>query len=571
MKTRMSILSVVCLISCFVIAGLATPAHADPDYYADRLSREHRVASDVDEWIERGNATITASPRFEDGVRLTAWANEAQNTEDYEFAIASAVYLFEIPAGTQYIEVLVRYRGEPHRLEIEDYDEPIAGRAWIRNTKRETTRRGYYDENAKETRYGDTFVLRAKNRSEHIKIPATGHVKDGWMELHIVAEGGEQIDVEYLEVSTYRRQPKVRVIQRYTPTYRWRPWHRYTYLYFYDGPIYYATDYDYYLRWSYPIYDHHYLSIRSYYGGYLGRYRGYYPSAYYRCYSPYYYSGSRSYYGGTPKVYQRRTQLNRWSAKHETTRRQYSRSRLSANSQAGNRTAVRRSVRTTLEDHRRQTPATTERIARQSIITQKQRARVSTSTLRQSKVRQSTYATGSTGSTSTLSKQRRYPAATTQGTNRYSSSTRTQRTTPLYRRSTQTQRTTPLYRRSTTSSNRSVSSSTSSTSRPKYRTTTSNSSSSRAKYRTTTSNSSSSRSRSSISRSTTSSSRERSSVSRSSSSSSRSRTSVSRSSSTKTRTRPTTSSSSSSRSSSKSSDDDDDDRSRTTQRTKRRR
>ena len=570
MKTRISILSVVCLISCFVIVGLVTPANADRDYYADRLSREHRVASDVDEWIERGNATITASPRFEDGVRLTAWANDTQNTEDYEFAIASAVYLFEIPAGTQYIEILVRYRGEPHRLEIEDYDEPIAGRAWIRNTKRETTRRGYYDENAKETRYGDTFVLRAKNRSEHIKIPATGHVKDGWMELHIVAEGGEQIDVEYLEVSTYRRQPKVRVIQRYTPTYRWRPWHRYTYLYFYDGPIYYATDYDYYLRWSYPIYDHHYLSIRSYYGGYLGRYRAYHPNAYYRCYSPYYYSGSRSYYGGTPKVYQRRTQLNRWSAKHETTRRQYSRSRLSANNQGGNRTAVRRSVRTTLENHRRQTPATTDRIARQSIITQKQRARASTSTLRQSKVRQSTYASGSTRSTSTLSKQRRSPATTTQSANRYSSST-------------QTRRTTPLYRRSTTTSNRSFSSSTSSTSRPKYRTTTSNSTSrpkyrtttsnstSRPKYRTTTSNSSSSRSRSSVSRSSTSSSRERSSVSRSSSSSSRSRTSANRSSSTKTRTRPTTSSSSSSRSSSSSSNDDDDDRSRTTQRTKRRR
>ena len=59
-------------------------------------------------------------PRFEDGVRLTAWANGAENANDYEFAIASAVYLFEIPVGTQYIEILVRYRGEPHRLEIED-------------------------------------------------------------------------------------------------------------------------------------------------------------------------------------------------------------------------------------------------------------------------------------------------------------------------------------------------------------------------------------------------------------------------------------------------------------------
>ena len=547
MKTRISILSTVCIISCFLFVGLLSPIAADYDYYTDRLSREHRVANEVDEWIERGSATITASPRFEDGIRLTAWSNTAQNADDYEFAIASAVYLFEIPSGTQYIEILVRYRGEPHRLEIEDYEEPIAGRAWIRNTKREATRRGYYDENASETRYGDTFVLRAKNRSEHIKIPAVGHVKDGWMELHIVAEGGEQIDVEHIEVSTYRRQPKVKIIQRYTPTYRWRPWHRYTYLYFYDGPVYYATDYDYYLRWSYPIYDHRYLSIRSYYGGYLGRYRGYYPSAYYRYYSPYYGSYHGSYYSGTPKVHQRRTRLNKWSTQHEATRRQYSRSRLSANSRQAERSAVRRSVRTTLENHRKQTPATTERVARRTIIAQKQRALASASTLRQSSVKQSVYDSGGT-----VSKQRRYTANTPQRVNRYSRPIETQRPTPLYRRP------------STTSSSRSYSSSTSNSSASKYRSTTSSSRTSRA-------NTSVSRSR------TTSTSRERTSVSRSTSSS-RSRTSASRSTATKTRTRPTTSSSSVSRSSSSSNDDDDkrsssssSSRSRTTERTKRRR
>jgi len=187
--------------------------------------------------------------------------------------------------------------------------------------------------------------------------------------------------VEYIEVSTYNRQPKIRVIQRYTPTYRWRPWHRYTYIYFYDGPVYYATDYDYYLRWSYPIYDHHYLSIRSYYGGYLGYYHTHYPSAYYRCYSPYY-----GAYRGTPKVYQRRTQLNRWSARHEATRRQYSRSRLSANIQRGDRIAVRNTVRTTLENHRRQTPATTGRVARESVISRKQRALASTAAPQRSHV-----------------------------------------------------------------------------------------------------------------------------------------------------------------------------------------
>ena len=524
MKTRISVFSAVCLISCFLIVGLLSSVAADYDYYADRLSREHRVANEVDEWIERGNATITASPRFEDGVRLTAWANNGQSTDEYEFAIASAVYLFEIPVGAQSIEILVRYRGEPHHLEIEDYEEPIAGRAWIRNTKREVTRRGYHDENASETRYGDTFVLRAKNRSERIKIPAVGHVKDGWMELHVVAEGGEQIDVEYIEVSTYRRQPKVRVIQRYTPTYRWRPWHRYTYLYFYDGPVYYSTDYDYYLRWSYPIYDHHYLSIRSYYGGYLGRYRGYYPSAYYRYYSPYY-GSYHGYYRGTPKVYQRRTQLNRWSAQHETTRRQYSRSRLAANSRQTDRSVVRRNVRTTLENHRKRTPATTERVARRSIIEEKRRALASAATARQSSIRRSTYA-----SRDTVSKQRRYP---TQSATRYSRSTDPQRTTPLYRRP------------STTSSSRTYSSGTSRSSGPTYRSTTSNSSGTR-------SNASVSRSR------TSSTSRERTSLSRSrTSSTSRAKTSVSRSKTTKTRTRSTTSSSSVSRSSSSSKDDDD--------------
>ncbi len=536
MKTRISILSVVCLISCFAITGLSTPAAADYDYYADRLSREHRVANDIDEWIERGNATITASPRFEDGVRLTAWANAAEDANNYEFAIASAVYLFEISTGAQYIEILVRYRGEPHHLEIEDYEEPIAGRVWIRNTQRETTRRGYHDENAKETRYGDTFVLRAKNRSELIKIPAVGHVKNGWLELHIVAEGGEQLDIEHLEVSTYRRQPKVKVIQRYTPTYRWRPWHHYTYLYFYDGPIYYATDHDYYLRWSYPIYDHHYLSIRSHYGGYLGRYRRYYSGAYYRGYSPYYgYYHNR--YRGTPKVHQRRTRLNRWSSQHETARRQYSRSRLAANSRQVERTTVRRNIRTTLENHRNQTPATTERIARQAVILEKQRSLASASAIQRSSVRRSTYAGN------TLSKQRRDLGSTA-------------RNPSNYRNSIETRRTTPLYRRSTSSANRSYSSGTSNDSR--------------SKYRSSTSSSSSTRSRSSVRRST-----ERSRISRSSSTSSssstRSRSSVSRSSSsTKSRSRPTTSSSSTSRSSSSSSDDDDK-RSRTTERTKRRR
>ena len=367
-------LTITGLLSCMLIGSLASVSDADYGNYADRLSREHRLANDVDEWIERGNATITASPLFEDGMRLTAWANNFQDTDKFQFAIASGVYLFEIPRDAQTIEIVVRYKGEPHTFEINDEYEPIAGRIWIRNIKRELTRRGYHDQSASETRYGDTFVLRAKNRSETIKIPVAGHVENGWMELHVVAEGGEQLDVEYIEVSTYRRAPKLRVVQRYTASYRWRPWNRYTYLYFYDGPVFYSSGYDSYLCWSYPVYDHRYLSIRTYYGGYLGRYRTYYPARYSYCYTPYYDGRYRYGYGRGNVVYSKRTQLNRWSAQHENVRKQYSRSRLAARTRTAERTQINNNVRGVIENHRRQAPPATERLTRSALISQKQRA-----------------------------------------------------------------------------------------------------------------------------------------------------------------------------------------------------
>ncbi len=506
------------LLSCLLIGTLATVSYADYGYYADRLSREHRVANDVDEWIERGNATITASPIFEDGMRLTAWANSYRDADNYEFAIASGVYLFEIPRNAQSIEIVVRYKGEPNKFEINDHYEPIAGRVWIRNTKRESTRRGYHDQNASETRYGDTFVLRAKNRSETIKIPVAGHIDNGWMELHVVAEGGEQLDVEYIEVSTYRRAPKVRVVQHYRSSYRWRPWHRYTYLYFYDGPIFYTSGYNSYLCWSYPIYDHHYLSIRSHYGGYLGRYRTYHPARYSYYHTPYYgvYSSSR----GTP-VYSKRTQLNRWSAQHETTRKQYSRSRLAVPTRSSERTQIQNNVRVVIENHRRQAPSPTERVTRSAIISQKQRIATRSTTRQNDAVR--TYSSRSRFSTQTTDRQR-------------SSLLNSRSRVNTSRRSTSsiTDRSSQPYRRSVSSSSRTSSSSSSRLG-----------SSDRTKQRS-----------SSVTTSRTTSRTEPQSVSRTPSSSS-------------SRTRPTTTT----RSSSSSNDDDDDkneNRSRTTARTKRR-
>ncbi len=524
MLKRIFTITIAGLLGCMLIGTLAAVSYADYGYYADRLSREHRVASDVDEWIERGNATITASPLFEDGMRLTAWASSHQDAEKFEFAIASGVYLFEIPRNAQSIEILVRYKGEPNEFEINEHYEPIAGRVWIRNLKREATRRGYNDQSASETRYGDTFVLRAKNRSETIKIPVAGHVDNGYMELHVVAEGGEQLDVEYIEVSTYRRAPKVRVIQHYTPTYRWRPWNRYTYLYFYDGPIFYSSGYDSYMCWSYPVYDHNFLTIRTYYGGYLGRYRTYYPARYSYYHSPYYGYGGYGY-GRVSPVYKKRTQLNKWSAKHETVRKNYTQSRLATPHRTTQRTQIQTEVRGVIENHRREAPPSTERVSRSSIISQKQRATVARTTSRQ------------TGAVRTYSSNRTPSSVqTTDRQRRLILNSRSNLSTSRSRTSSVTNRSSQLQKRSTYSS--STRSSTSSSSRV------GSSNIDRSKQRNNT-----------LTRST------------------QSRTppqKVSRSSSSSSRTRSTTSTSSSS-----SSDDDDDDkkttRSRTTERSKRRR
>ncbi|HIE30366.1 TPA: hypothetical protein EYP66_24160 [Candidatus Poribacteria bacterium] len=329
----------------------------DYDYSrSDRISREHRDAGDVDDWIERGNSTVTTSPHFRDGIRLSAWASDYISDDEYDFALASAIYLFDIPRRAQYIKIKVRYRGEGREADFDDYEE-IAGRVWIRNFRREREGRRYdYDD--KETLYGDTFVLRAKRRSETIKIPAAHHVgEDDVMELHVVVENGGLLDVEYVDVATYRYLPEVRVVNRYIRTYEWRPWYNYTYFYFYDGPVYYVTDYDYYVRWSYPVYDVHYVTIRKNYRAYLHRYYKIYPSRHH--------GYSRADININVYDRQRRgiqtPRLSKWTPEYERVRREYDRSRLMKRRRRTDIERVRNSVRVTIENHRRQ-PVLSDRL-----------------------------------------------------------------------------------------------------------------------------------------------------------------------------------------------------------------
>ncbi len=373
MKFRIDAFIPLMLMSFFFVSfATVVQADYDYDYFSDRLNREHREAGDVDDWIERGKSTITASPRFEDGIRLTAWSNDYVQDDTYEFAIASAIYFFEIPRQAQYIEILVRYRGEPRKAELEDYEE-VAGRIWIRNINREETQRRYDDSQANETIYGDTFVLRAKRRSETIKIATAGHVDNGLMEMHIVAEDGDQLDVESIDVSTYQRQPDIRVVHRYARDYQWRPWYAYTYSYFYDGPFYYSTDLDYYIQWSYPIYDQHYFSIRYAYGNYLHSYYTYHPYYHHHYYSNRYYSTNVNVRVNVDAPVETRRRLNQWTESHETVRSEYTRGRLSKTTIGTTENAnIQARVRAVIEKQREE-PVLSNRVIQSPAISVKRK------------------------------------------------------------------------------------------------------------------------------------------------------------------------------------------------------
>jgi hypothetical protein len=211
-KRSATILAVMVMSFVFTFAGRAAPDRQG-------MISEQRRGYEVDDWIERGASSVTESPRFEDGIRLAA-----RRGDDY--ALASAIYFFDIPERARSIKIRVDYKGESGGG---DFDGDSAGRVWIR--ARGTGR----SEDADETLYGDTFVLREGKRHEEIVIPARGHTLDGTMELHVIAEDGQIIDLKRIQVKTYTRLPDVRVVDReYRETGARR---RSSYWHFYAGPV----------------------------------------------------------------------------------------------------------------------------------------------------------------------------------------------------------------------------------------------------------------------------------------------------------------------------------------------
>ena len=313
-------------------------------YRPERLSREHRVGGEMDDWLERGNATVTLSPVFEDGIRVAAWAQGGEGPEEYEFGIASAIYHFEIPDRARQVKIRIRYEGDGRAQDLGD-GYAIAGRVWLRHAGSQP------GPDSDEPLQGDTFILRSDHRTETIEVGAHKYVDGtGILELHVVADGANRVDVDYIELESFSTERQTRVVRHYVPGYRFRPWQAYTYQYYYGGPFYLMTDYGYYLHWDFPYGHTTYIGLRSRHRSYLrGSYRSRYPSR-----------QTRVHYVRRAGS---RTRVNRWTGDLQTTRGQYERGRGTAakiRRAPAEAPGTRQAVTTTLEKYRR-APTTTDR------------------------------------------------------------------------------------------------------------------------------------------------------------------------------------------------------------------
>ncbi|HIE29582.1 TPA: hypothetical protein EYP66_20115 [Candidatus Poribacteria bacterium] len=357
------------------------------------LSREYRKAKDTDDFLERGDAEVTESPIFEDGIRLSAQGFESE--EEPRFSLASAIYLFDVPKNAESVAIAVSYSSN-------QASDEVAGRLWVRDVTKG-------DEG--ETRYGVTFALSPDRRRERVHLAASKYVdKNGVLEVNIVVQGREELDVEYIEVETYEYTPKVRIVERYNylPP---RPWYDYYYYYYYTGPYYIAVR-----PYHYVVYDGWWLD--DWYDGIRIRFRtylGYHPHPYrfYRCYwrRPVYVVHRYWWDDPDPIVVHQlpksRTEV-RYVESRFKRRRYYSRSRLdSSSSQSGIR-----SRQHTTNDYRPQKQQYEQRPSQQwrdarARISESSVKRRTTSTIQRQDRRSVFQRSSATPSNSSYQKQRR--------------------------------------------------------------------------------------------------------------------------------------------------------------------
>lgn len=259
------------------------------------LDTQYRDAADADDLIERGRASVTDSPAFPDGIRLSALAVEGE--QEFEPGLASAIYRFVVPPSANYLKISVHYRDVSK-------DGKVAGRLWIKTTDKNLKRELEPGEEAPF--YGDTFVLRSNRTSETICVPSARHVEANSLEVHIVAEGRDCLDVKYIRVEYLERVPtEIRIIHHRCDDYwsRWPPY-RYVYHYYYWGPCYWPRSCLAYVCWDWPC-DYYWYRYRPWYRIYVRVYYSRFPRWYHR------YSIVYDCHPDDPPV-KKRARLRRW-------------------------------------------------------------------------------------------------------------------------------------------------------------------------------------------------------------------------------------------------------------------
>jgi len=232
---------IILVFALFALFGLTVTIKAD--YSNSSYSNENwdkRNGVDADDWIERGAGLVSESSDGK-GILLTGGG------EDSIPGMAAGVYNFEPPDWAKAFRIKIWYRDESG-------DDEIAGRVFIKTI----------DDSSQQTSdtlfYGDTFILRASQNSEIIRVSAERYIMNGTIEIHVVASGKDKLTVESLEMEYLREAPPVKIVNEYNDDY-WGsyPGYSYWYYYWYWSPYYYYPYGFHYVRWHFPAdyYWHH--------------------------------------------------------------------------------------------------------------------------------------------------------------------------------------------------------------------------------------------------------------------------------------------------------------------------
>lgn len=163
------------------------------------LSTDYRYAALADKTSVRGDATVAKSQQLPRGLRLAA-AKPQEGKAAAEEAVATAVYLFNVPLAAKSVTIEVAYRPDPAAK-----DKEIAGLLFVRNQAMEEKARAIAKERnvpiEDPTYFGNLYFLKGGEVTSSVTLPTADIVVKGVLEVHLSAAAGQAFDAQYVQVS----------------------------------------------------------------------------------------------------------------------------------------------------------------------------------------------------------------------------------------------------------------------------------------------------------------------------------------------------------------------------------